>query len=234
MPSSHGPSPPAPVIVQPGGVSSSGDDRAKHARINHDPARPATNDDLLQAIQDQTKLAVSSYNDDHLQFQDPSKLLENVDPPMRKLFHEWSNETKNLFQALSSQMDLKNKYDEIIRANKLAKQFQHTADEKWQWLKIYVNNCRPIQGLAQDNTMIAEMTEAGDNDFQTYSVEKAFRAMKLRHALEAQKFVFEHQSAALELLRDRCKPEKLMKNYKIKWMSLFRQTLCTTHHPRKR
>ena len=119
-------------------------------------------------------------------FVDPKKVLEEVDPELRKLLQEFETETKNLFSAWATQKAMKEKYARLNRDHCLHPHFEAEAKHQWQWTKLYMTEAQPL-------------TNEGSGMADHFDLKEAWSAMRRRHAKECFEFVCQHQEKCVEM-----------------------------------
>ena len=192
--------------VRPRSSDSVPDARSAHARnapllgdsIGADIVQlMATQAQLLQRIaaqqeaQHQTTEQHRQEDQLHVEFQDPSTLLKDVDPECKAKFQEWLKTFKKQLQVHVNQQELLRTYEQIASGGELMRQLSEEAKRKWQWPQAYLTRARPLSEAGEDPSNIAE-----------YDIAKAWASMRERHARECQTFIFAHQKMAAHLAQD--------------------------------
>ena len=167
--------------------------QAQQVQYVQDPALVSSINNLVSQLQ-------ISQVQQNLDFTNPSDILAKIDPDARGIFLKWFKDFKALVEAFITHRELKDKYAKLTLDQSLLKQFQGEAKKGWLFLNAYQAHASPIVGVEQDDRWLSAHADA---NLSEYKVDLEYLAMRKRHALECQKFIFAHQEAALRLLNER-------------------------------
>eukprot|EP00929_Paragymnodinium_shiwhaense_P037614 TRINITY_DN20007_c0_g1_i1.p1 TRINITY_DN20007_c0_g1~~TRINITY_DN20007_c0_g1_i1.p1 ORF type:complete len:414 (-),score=76.66 TRINITY_DN20007_c0_g1_i1:194-1435(-) len=159
-----------------------------------DAPAPDTNDLLKCLIRTlEVNSAISSKG------QDPDTLCASCPVALQQELRAWQKDVRALCRAFCTQTELHEKYTAIRTQGELLRELQTEATRSWQWLELYKVTASPIRTLAIDQA----------HNSETYDVSKQWEALRRKHAAECQEFVFAHQAAQLNLIKDRLQPMTL-------------------------
>ena len=130
--------------------------------------------------------------------------MKQVDPTLQLELLEWSKECRTVLQHLASQTSLQQKYMDLLVAGERHKHFRDDCNKSWQWPALFKTAAKEVtvckQALAEGETdSIADVNLEGN----LFDLDAAFKALRQKHALECQAFVFTYQRQCVDFFTRR-------------------------------
>jgi len=127
-------------------------------------------------------------------YEDPSELLNKVDPAVRTLCRTWTKDLKNDLQTWATQKQLQDKYSKLRSQGEIHRTIRDEHDKTWQFPKGYKAVATDLHPDATDDIVFTD---------EPWELDNAWKAMRRRHAEETWKFVVDHQEACVDYYQDR-------------------------------
>ena len=95
---------------------------------------------------------------------------------------------------------------DLITAGELHKQFRDDSNKSWQWPALFKTEAKEVTVCKAALAEGEEDSLAMDSDTNPFNIDEAFKALRQKHAMECQAFVFTYQRQCVEFFTRRADP----------------------------